>query len=89
MNTKATKGNPKVDAFFRATKEWREESVKLRAIILDFPLTEELKWNKPCYSHEGSNLLIIQAFKEYCYRAHVLQRRFAEGCPTASSSSPG
>jgi uncharacterized protein YdeI (YjbR/CyaY-like superfamily) len=61
-----TKPNPQVDAFFRATKEWREESIKLRAIILDFPLTEELKWNKPCYSHAGSNLLIIQAFKGYC-----------------------
>ena len=39
---------------------------KLRAIILDFRLAEELKWAKPCYSFEGRNVVIIIPFKESC-----------------------
>src|SRR5271170_8242410 len=58
--------NPQVDAFLRKAEKWREESAKLRRIIHDFRLTEELKWGKPCYALQGSNLLIIQGFKEYC-----------------------
>jgi uncharacterized protein YdeI (YjbR/CyaY-like superfamily) len=58
--------NPKVDAFLKKTKTWREEFETLREIILTFPLTEELKWAKPCYTFQDSNVLIIQGFKEYC-----------------------
>lgn len=58
--------NPQVDAYLRKLKNWREESEKLREIILGFPFDEELKWGKPCYSFEGSNILIIQGFKQYC-----------------------
>jgi uncharacterized protein YdeI (YjbR/CyaY-like superfamily) len=58
--------NPKVDFFFAKAKKWREEFEKLRAIILDCGLTEELKWGKPCYAFQKSNIVIIQGFKEYC-----------------------
>lgn len=58
--------NPKVDAFLRKAKKWRQEFEKLRAIILHHSLTEELKWGKPCYTYQGNNILIIQGFKEYC-----------------------
>lgn len=58
--------NPKVDAFLRRTPEWREETEGLRGIILGFGLAEDLKWNKPCYSLQGSNVVLIQGFKEYC-----------------------
>jgi uncharacterized protein YdeI (YjbR/CyaY-like superfamily) len=57
--------NPKVDAFFRKAKKWVEESEKLRAILLDCPLTEELKWGEPCYTYQGKNIVLIGAFKEY------------------------
>jgi uncharacterized protein YdeI (YjbR/CyaY-like superfamily) len=57
--------NPKVDAFFRKAKKWVEESEKLRAILLDCPLTEELKWAQPCYTYQGKNIVLIGAFKEY------------------------
>jgi len=60
------KMNPKVDAFLRRAKKWQEEMTKLRRIILDCPLTEELKWGKPCYTFQKSNIVIIQGFKEYC-----------------------
>ena len=58
--------NPKVDGYLRKAKKWREESEKLRKILLKFRLTEELKWGKPCYTLQESNVVIIQGFKEYC-----------------------
>lgn len=45
---------------------WPEELEKLRMIVLDCGLTEELKWGVPCYTFQKSNVLIISAFKEYC-----------------------
>ena len=60
------KMNPKVDAFLRKAKKWKEESEKLRKILLDCPLTEELKWGKPCYTFQGKNVVLIGGFKEYC-----------------------
>lgn len=58
--------NPQVDFFFRKAKKWREEFERLRTIILDCGLTEELKWGKPCYTLQHSNIVVIQGFKEYC-----------------------
>jgi uncharacterized protein YdeI (YjbR/CyaY-like superfamily) len=58
--------NPKVDVFLSKAKQWREEFEKLRMIILDFGLTEELKWGVPCYTFQKSNIVLIHGFKEYC-----------------------
>jgi uncharacterized protein YdeI (YjbR/CyaY-like superfamily) len=58
--------NPKVDGYLRNAKKWQKEFKKLRRIILDCQLTEELKWGKPCYSFQKSNIVIIQGFKEFC-----------------------
>jgi len=58
--------NPRVDAFLRKAKSWQAEMAQLRTILLGCPLTEELKWGKPCYTFENSNVVIIQGFKEYC-----------------------
>ncbi|HEY4286972.1 MAG TPA: YdeI family protein [Puia sp.] len=58
--------NPKVDFFFDEAKKWQEEFEKLRMIVLDCGLTEELKWGQPCYSFEKSNIVLIHGFKEYC-----------------------
>jgi uncharacterized protein YdeI (YjbR/CyaY-like superfamily) len=58
--------NPDVDWYFSKAKKWREESEKLRAIVLDCGLTEELKWGKPCYTFQESNIVLIHGFKEYC-----------------------
>src|SRR5205085_8721278 len=57
--------NRKVDGYLRRSK-WREELEKLRRIILDCGLTEELKWGKPCYTLGDSNIVILQGFKESC-----------------------
>ena len=58
--------NPEVDAFVDRAKKWRAEIRKLRMIVLDCGLDEELKWRKPCFMFEGSNVAIIQPFKEHC-----------------------
>jgi uncharacterized protein YdeI (YjbR/CyaY-like superfamily) len=58
--------NPKVDEYLRKAKKWQQEMTKLRRISLDSGLTEELKWGKPCYTFQTSNIVIIQGFKEFC-----------------------
>jgi uncharacterized protein YdeI (YjbR/CyaY-like superfamily) len=62
MNNK----NPKVDAYLSRAKTWRKEIEKLRKVVLDCGLTEELKWGVPCYTFEESNVVLIHVFKEYC-----------------------
>ncbi|MEO6549334.1 MAG: YdeI/OmpD-associated family protein [Ferruginibacter sp.] len=72
--------NPKVDFYFSKAQKWQKEMEKLRMIILDCPLSEELKWGVPCYTYspetvskvagsrpaQKSNIVLIHAFKEYC-----------------------
>lgn len=58
--------NPKVDAFVSHAKTWQAEIAKLRSILLECGLDEELKWGKPCFSFEGKNIAIIQPFKAHC-----------------------
>ncbi len=66
MNTNNKKRNPKVDGYLRRAKKWQKEMGKLRRISLACGLTEELKWGKPCYTCQKSNIVIIQGFKEFC-----------------------
>lgn len=58
--------NPKVDFFFTKATKWGDEYHKLRMIVLDCGLTEELKWGVPCYTFEKKNVVLIHGFKEYC-----------------------
>ena len=58
--------NPKVDFFFNKTSKWHEAYNKLRTIVLDCGLTEELKWGCPCYTLKDTNVVLIHGFKEYC-----------------------
>jgi uncharacterized protein YdeI (YjbR/CyaY-like superfamily) len=58
--------NPKVDVYLSKAKKWRKEIEKLRRILLGCQLTEELKWGKPCYTFQTSNVVVILPLKEYC-----------------------
>jgi uncharacterized protein YdeI (YjbR/CyaY-like superfamily) len=58
--------NPKVDWFFNKATKWQDAYDRLRTIVLDCGLTEELKWGCPCYTIEGSNIALIHGFKDYC-----------------------
>ncbi len=58
--------NPKVDWFFDKDTKWQKEYQKLRSIILDCGLIEELKWGCPCYTYQTNNIVLIHGFKDYC-----------------------
>jgi uncharacterized protein YdeI (YjbR/CyaY-like superfamily) len=63
--------NPKVDGYLRKSRQWQEELQKLRMILLDCQLTEEVKWRVPCYTFQGSNVIILGRFKEGCVLSFV------------------
>lgn len=58
--------NPEVDQYISKVKKWQEEIEKLRAIVLDCQLTEELKWRVPCYTYKNGNVVLINSFKDFC-----------------------
>ena len=58
--------NPKLDFYFHKAKKWQEEIAKLRTIVLECGLNEELKWGCPCYTFGKNNIVLIHVFKEYC-----------------------
>lgn len=62
------KKNPKVEFFFDKAEKWQKEVRKLRSLILSsgLDLVEELKWGVPCYTLEGTNVVLIHHFKDYC-----------------------
>jgi uncharacterized protein YdeI (YjbR/CyaY-like superfamily) len=66
MNARDAKRNPKVDGYLRKAKKWREEFEKLRTIVLECGLTEEMKWGHPCYMFQERNVVLIHGFREYC-----------------------
>ena len=65
------KTNPKVDGYIRKSKQWQEELQKLRTILLDCQLTEEVKWRVPCYTFQGRNVAFIGRFKESCVLSFI------------------
>jgi uncharacterized protein YdeI (YjbR/CyaY-like superfamily) len=58
--------NSKADFYFSKDKNWHKEIEKLRSIILECGLNEELKWGCPCYTFQNRNIVLIHVFKEYC-----------------------
>ena len=57
--------NPQIDAYIARAEKWPNEIIDVRTILLDAGLTEEFKWGKPCYSHDGKNILILQEMKDF------------------------
>lgn len=71
--------NPEIDAYLAdgcgrcklgGTPEckvhsWQPELKLLRSIVLECGLQEERKWDVPCYTWQGHNILIVAAFKAY------------------------
>lgn len=57
--------DPKVDAYIARSNKWPEEMAALRPILLGCGLSEAIKWGKPCYSHDGSNIAIMQEMKDF------------------------
>jgi uncharacterized protein YdeI (YjbR/CyaY-like superfamily) len=61
-----TAPNPRVSAYLNKVEKWRDEYYRLRAIVLDCQLTEELKWGNPCYTLDDKNIVLMHGFNEYC-----------------------
>jgi len=47
-------------------ENWRGEMQKIRSILLESGLEEDIKWGKPCFTFDGANVAILQPFKEHC-----------------------
>jgi uncharacterized protein YdeI (YjbR/CyaY-like superfamily) len=58
--------NPALSNWFDKAKTWVDERARLRAILLDGDLVEELKWAKPTYTHDGANIVLIMPMKDTC-----------------------
>ena len=54
-----------VDGYIARSEQWPEEMAALRPTLLGCGLIEEIKWGKPCYTHDGSNIVILQEMKEF------------------------
>ncbi|MFP5488643.1 MAG: YdeI/OmpD-associated family protein [Acidimicrobiia bacterium] len=57
--------NSEVDAYIERSDRWPDEMRSLRTILLDAGLTEEIKWSKPCYCHDGANIAIMQEMRGF------------------------
>jgi uncharacterized protein YdeI (YjbR/CyaY-like superfamily) len=47
-------------------KKWQKEAGKLRKIVLDCDLVEEIKWGKLCFTYQKKNVAIVIPLKESC-----------------------
>lgn len=54
-----------VDRYIARSTMWPEEMRALRPLLLRCGLEEDLKWGKPCYSHQGRNIAIMQEMKGF------------------------
>jgi len=76
--------NRDVDAYLEQSKKWPTTIAALRAVLLSTGLSEAIKWRKPCYSHGGKNIVIIQEMNDFLalmfYKGALLsdQRRFSK-----------
>ena len=61
------KPDPLASAFFARQKQWQPELLALREVFLSTPLVETLKWYKPCYCLEGSNIAGLAGLKDHCW----------------------
>src|SRR5579863_729150 len=58
--------DPRVTQAHRREKRWSAEYGALRQLCLASGLNEELKWGQACYDLDGSNVVLIHGFKDYC-----------------------
>ncbi|MFQ3261688.1 YdeI/OmpD-associated family protein [Reinekea sp.] len=47
--------------------QWANELQLLRAIAIESGLVEELKWSQPCYTYNGTNIVLVSAFQKHAF----------------------
>ena len=70
METSNHKNKPEIanqiDSFFQPGARWAEPLSLLRELLLFGGLTEDFKWGKPTYTHNGVNTAILFEYKDSC-----------------------
>lgn len=61
----ASDANPDVDDYVAEAELWPDEIEALRPVLRGRGLDEEIKWAKPCYTHDGANIAILQEMKDF------------------------
>jgi uncharacterized protein YdeI (YjbR/CyaY-like superfamily) len=51
----------RINTFFEKGSAWQECMQALRKIVLQSSLDETMKWNVPCYMHEGKTFYSYMA----------------------------
>ncbi|WP_322866823.1 YdeI family protein [Aquicoccus sp. G2-2] len=59
------KPKPTIDTLL-SQSDWHEARKALHALLLELGLTEEVKWNKLCYTWQARNIAIFFGFKHTC-----------------------
>ncbi len=59
------KSDDKIERIIEESGRWKPMLEKLRNILLETELTEEIKWGMPTYSLAGQNLIGLGHFKGY------------------------
>lgn len=54
-----------VDRYIAQSEKWPEVMEALRPLLLDAGLAEGIKWQKPCFTHNGENIVILQEFNDF------------------------
>ena len=56
----------RIEAHYAGLTQWKAEQMALRDLLRSLPLTEELKWHQPVYTHQGGNVCMPAGFKDRC-----------------------
>ena len=54
-----------VEDYLDNAPRWQAELIRLREIMSDTPLAEEVKWGAPAYTHNGKILVGLGGFKQW------------------------
>ena len=63
--SKATPTRAAINTWITSKGEWHSLLSTLRSSLLTLPLDETVKWGTPCYSHAGTLVVGLVAFKSY------------------------
>ena len=62
MNSKATS----TQEYLEMNLQWKLQLQTIVELLETLPLEEHIKWNAPCYTYNGKNIVGLVAFKNHC-----------------------
>jgi uncharacterized protein YdeI (YjbR/CyaY-like superfamily) len=57
--------NTRVDRYIERSTKWPDEMTLVRSVLLGCGLDEDIKWGKPCFSHESANIAVLQEMNDF------------------------